>query len=250
MRRSQFSVTLRRWPGARTTHLCSLTSGRRRSPSWCPCAGARASASWRSLRRHRAHDPQGPERAPGARAAEAHARRRAGPAAHRRARARRAARTRTREQGGDRARLRPAAAGRRLGVPRQRDDGQRRRAARSPASRRPAALGADHEPGRRRPAGRCAGIDCVLLGGQLRRVDGALVGALALENLQRFTFSLAFIGVSGFSEVGISVGSLAEAASRRRRSSGRAASCSRSITPRSGRPTSRASRGSTSWTSS
>src|SRR5688572_28391288 len=32
------------------------------------------------------------------------------------------------------------------------------------------------------------GIDCVLLGGQLRRVDGALVGALALENLQRFTF--------------------------------------------------------------
>jgi DeoR/GlpR family transcriptional regulator of sugar metabolism len=56
------------------------------------------------------------------------------------------------------------------------------------------------------------GIDCVLLGGQLRRVDGALVGALALENLQRFTFGLAFIGVSGFSDVGISVGSLAEAA--------------------------------------
>jgi DeoR/GlpR family transcriptional regulator of sugar metabolism len=56
------------------------------------------------------------------------------------------------------------------------------------------------------------GIDCVLLGGQIRRVDGAVVGALALENLQRFTFSLAFIGVSGFSELGISVGSLAEAA--------------------------------------
>ena len=37
-------------------------------------------------------------------------------------------------------------------------------------------------------------------------------GALALENLQRFTFSLAFIGVSGFSELGISVGSLSEAA--------------------------------------
>ena len=37
-------------------------------------------------------------------------------------------------------------------------------------------------------------------------------GALALENLQRFTFGLAFIGVSGFSEVGISVGSLAESA--------------------------------------
>lgn len=56
------------------------------------------------------------------------------------------------------------------------------------------------------------GIDCVLIGGQLRRVDGALVGALALENLQRFTFGLAFIGVSGFSEVGLSIGSLAEAA--------------------------------------
>lgn len=56
------------------------------------------------------------------------------------------------------------------------------------------------------------GIDCVLLGGQLRRVDGAVVGALTLENLQRFTFSLAFIGVSGFSDMGISVGSLAEAA--------------------------------------
>lgn len=56
------------------------------------------------------------------------------------------------------------------------------------------------------------GIDCVLLGGQLRSVDGALVGALALENLERFTFALAFIGVSGFSEMGLSVGSLAEAA--------------------------------------
>ena len=54
-------------------------------------------------------------------------------------------------------------------------------------------------------------IDCVLLGGQLRRVDGAVVGDLALENLQRFTFSTAFLGVSGFSELGISVGSLAEA---------------------------------------
>jgi DeoR/GlpR family transcriptional regulator of sugar metabolism len=50
-----------------------------------------------------------------------------------------------------------------------------------------------------------------LLGGQLRRVDGSVVGDLALENLQRFTFSSAFLGVSGFSELGISVGSLAEA---------------------------------------
>ncbi len=56
------------------------------------------------------------------------------------------------------------------------------------------------------------GVDCVLLGGQIRRVDGAVVGALALENLQRFTFSVAFIGVSGFSAMGISVGSIAEAA--------------------------------------
>ena len=55
-------------------------------------------------------------------------------------------------------------------------------------------------------------IDCVLLGGQLRRVDGSVVGDLALENLQRFTFSAAFLGVSGFSELGVSVGSLAEAA--------------------------------------
>jgi DeoR/GlpR family transcriptional regulator of sugar metabolism len=56
------------------------------------------------------------------------------------------------------------------------------------------------------------GVDCVVLGGQLRRIDGALAGALALENLERFSFTLAFIGVSGFSEVGLSVGSLAEAA--------------------------------------
>jgi DeoR/GlpR family transcriptional regulator of sugar metabolism len=55
-------------------------------------------------------------------------------------------------------------------------------------------------------------VDCVLLGGQIRRVDGSVVGDLALENLQRFTFSCAFLGVSGFSEAGISVGSLAEAA--------------------------------------
>jgi DeoR/GlpR family transcriptional regulator of sugar metabolism len=55
-------------------------------------------------------------------------------------------------------------------------------------------------------------IDSVLLGGQVRRVDGSVVGDLALENLQRFTFGTAFIGASGFSEAGVSVGSLAEAA--------------------------------------
>ncbi len=56
------------------------------------------------------------------------------------------------------------------------------------------------------------GIDCVLLGGQLQPSEGSLVGPLALENLQRFAFSVAFLGVSGFSELGISVGSLSEAA--------------------------------------
>jgi DeoR/GlpR family transcriptional regulator of sugar metabolism len=55
-------------------------------------------------------------------------------------------------------------------------------------------------------------IDCVLLGGQVRRVDGSVVGDLALENLERFTFSVAFLGASGVSELGVSVGSLAEAA--------------------------------------
>ena len=56
------------------------------------------------------------------------------------------------------------------------------------------------------------GIDCVLLGGQLQPSEGSLIGPLALENLQRFAFSVAFLGVSGFSELGISVGSLSEAA--------------------------------------
>jgi DeoR/GlpR family transcriptional regulator of sugar metabolism len=54
-------------------------------------------------------------------------------------------------------------------------------------------------------------VDSVLLGGQLRRLDGSVVGDLALENLRRFSFSSAFLGVSGFSASGISVGSLAEA---------------------------------------
>jgi DeoR/GlpR family transcriptional regulator of sugar metabolism len=56
------------------------------------------------------------------------------------------------------------------------------------------------------------GIDCVLLGGQLQRAEGSVVGPLALENLQRFTFGIAFLGVSGFSELGVTVGSLSEAA--------------------------------------
>lgn len=55
------------------------------------------------------------------------------------------------------------------------------------------------------------GVDHVLLGGRLRRVAGSLVGALAIENLERFTANLAFIGVSGFSENGLTVADLEEA---------------------------------------
>lgn len=54
-------------------------------------------------------------------------------------------------------------------------------------------------------------VEHVLLGGQLRSQGGAVVGALALENLQRFTVEVAFIGVSGFSGDGISVATVAEA---------------------------------------
>ncbi|MEA2247259.1 MAG: DeoR family transcriptional regulator, fructose operon transcriptional repressor [Solirubrobacteraceae bacterium] len=56
-----------------------------------------------------------------------------------------------------------------------------------------------------------SGVEHVLLGGELRRPSGSVVGALAVHNLQRFTVSVAFIGVSGFSELGISVASAAEA---------------------------------------
>jgi DeoR/GlpR family transcriptional regulator of sugar metabolism len=54
-------------------------------------------------------------------------------------------------------------------------------------------------------------VEHVLLGGQLHSQGGAVVGALALENLQRFTVEIAFIGVSGFSGDGISVATVAEA---------------------------------------
>lgn len=54
-------------------------------------------------------------------------------------------------------------------------------------------------------------IEHVLLGGQLRSQGGAVVGALALENLQQFTVEIAFLGVSGFSEEGITVATAAEA---------------------------------------
>jgi DeoR/GlpR family transcriptional regulator of sugar metabolism len=51
----------------------------------------------------------------------------------------------------------------------------------------------------------------VLLGGRCCSQGGAVIGALALENLQRFKVDVAFIGVSAFSEDGISVASIAEA---------------------------------------
>jgi len=49
------------------------------------------------------------------------------------------------------------------------------------------------------------GITHVLLGGQLRRLSGSLTGALALANLEQFSFDVAFIGVSGLTENGITV---------------------------------------------
>jgi len=55
------------------------------------------------------------------------------------------------------------------------------------------------------------GITHVLLGGQLRRFSGSLTGALALANLEQFTFDVAFIGVSGLTENGITVSDLNEA---------------------------------------
>jgi DeoR/GlpR family transcriptional regulator of sugar metabolism len=54
-------------------------------------------------------------------------------------------------------------------------------------------------------------VEHVLLGGQLRSQSGAVVGSLAVQNLQRFTVEVAFIGVSGFSEDGLSVWNVAEA---------------------------------------
>jgi len=55
------------------------------------------------------------------------------------------------------------------------------------------------------------GIEHVLLGGHVRRVAGSVVGSLALENLDRFVVNVAFIGVSGLSEGGVTVADLEEA---------------------------------------
>ena len=59
------------------------------------------------------------------------------------------------------------------------------------------------------------GITHVLLGGQLRRISGSLTGPLALANLEQFTFDVAFIGVSGLTEDGITVSDLGEAQLKR-----------------------------------
>jgi DeoR family fructose operon transcriptional repressor len=54
-------------------------------------------------------------------------------------------------------------------------------------------------------------VDHLVLGGRLRRVSRSVIGALALENVDRFTVNLAFIGVSGFSEGGLTVADADEA---------------------------------------
>jgi DeoR family fructose operon transcriptional repressor len=54
-------------------------------------------------------------------------------------------------------------------------------------------------------------VEHVLLGGQLRRASGSVVGPVALHTLQRFTVDVAFIGASGFSEAGITSSDVAEA---------------------------------------
>ena len=102
--------------------------------------------------------------------------------------------------------------GRRLGVPRQRHLGRGRRAAACPRAGEPAPLGADQQPGRRERAGGRARASTACCSAAICGASTARwSGDLALENLQRFSFSSAFLGVSGFSELGISVGSLAEA---------------------------------------
>lgn len=55
------------------------------------------------------------------------------------------------------------------------------------------------------------GVSHLLIGGQLRRISGCLIGPLTTENLKRFTFSTAFIGASGISETGVTVSDLSEA---------------------------------------
>jgi DeoR/GlpR family transcriptional regulator of sugar metabolism len=50
-----------------------------------------------------------------------------------------------------------------------------------------------------------------VLGGQYRVAGGCLVGPLTIEALQRFTLNIAFIGVTGLSEMGFTVADVNEA---------------------------------------
>lgn len=50
-----------------------------------------------------------------------------------------------------------------------------------------------------------ANVDHVLLGGRYRPLGGSLVGSVALDTLERFTFNVAFIGASGLTADGITV---------------------------------------------
>lgn len=54
------------------------------------------------------------------------------------------------------------------------------------------------------------GIAHILLGGQLRKLSGCLVGPLATENLRMFRIGTALIGASGVSEGGVTVSDLSE----------------------------------------
>ena len=55
------------------------------------------------------------------------------------------------------------------------------------------------------------GMSHLLIGGQLRRISGCLIGPLTTDNLKKFTISTAFIGASGISETGVTVSDLSEA---------------------------------------
>lgn len=55
------------------------------------------------------------------------------------------------------------------------------------------------------------GVRHTVLGGQFRPAGGCFVGPLAVEALQRFRLNIAFIGVTGLSEDGLTVADLSEA---------------------------------------
>jgi DeoR/GlpR family transcriptional regulator of sugar metabolism len=55
------------------------------------------------------------------------------------------------------------------------------------------------------------GVRHNVLGGQYRVLGGCFVGPLTVEALQRFTLNVAFIGVTGLSEVGFTVADVNEA---------------------------------------